>query len=206
MFPLIVSLFLLIGQSPTYSYLSEHTTFKECPAFVLSVNFPSSTPKTKIESPLKGKEVVGRVRPLKIDPKGVVPFQIPVGPKVESGEMSQQISSKEISPIKIEVDKRKAPKTSEMVFFEFDSDVLKPSEKIKLDSLSKDIHYRVTGYTCDIGGKEYNDRLALRRAEAVRNYLGDIVKEVVGRGKCCYLDPVDKSKNRRAEIKPLSQK
>lgn len=198
MFILAFSLFLFVGQNPNYTYFSENVQFKESPAFVFRVEEPSYTVKTKIE--VKAKEVKGRISPFRIDPREARPISIPLNLKDES--ISQQVQVKNIPPIKIENTEKK---TSEVVFFEFDSYVLRPSEKVKLDSLSRDIQYRVTGFTCDIGGKKYNDELALKRAEAVRNYLGDIVKEVGGKGKCCYLDPVDKSKNRRAEIKPLNK-
>ncbi len=202
MFSLIISLFLLVGQNPNYTYLSEHATFKEAPSFILSINSPSETPKTKVEL-LKRDDIREKRRPLRLNPREVVPYSSPINPRVESGQIFSKVQSKPLPPIKIEKVKKK---TSETVYFDFDSYELKPSERAKLDSLSRDIDYRVTGYTCDIGTKEYNDRLALKRAEAVKNYLGNIVKEINGKGKCCYIDQVDKSKNRRAEIKPLNIK
>ncbi|NVN92106.1 MAG: OmpA family protein [Desulfuromonadales bacterium] len=61
---------------------------------------------------------------------------------------------------------------------------------------------RIKGFTCDLGSKEYNDRLAMRRAVAVGSLLGKAglrVDEVSGEGKCCYV-PGKKSFSRRVEI------
>ncbi|MEM3793357.1 MAG: OmpA family protein [Candidatus Bathyarchaeia archaeon] len=97
---------------------------------------------------------------------------------------------------------QKAPRTErvrEVVYFDFDSARINPAEASKLEPLrGKKGKFTITGYTCDIGTKAYNDRLALRRAEAVRNFLG-VDAEVAGRGKCCYVS-ADRRKNRRAEI------
>lgn len=71
------------------------------------------------------------------------------------------------------------------------------------------INLRIEGYTDDIGTKEYNQKLALRRAMAVKNFL---VKEginperiqVVGFGKERYIaentTPIGRLTNRRAEF------
>lgn len=67
------------------------------------------------------------------------------------------------------------------------------------------IGVRVKGFTCDLGSKSYNDRLALRRAEAVVEVLGEEgfrVVEIGGEGKCCYA-PGEKRNSRRAEITVL---
>jgi len=95
---------------------------------------------------------------------------------------------------------------SSPILFDFDSAVLKDREKAKIlasiDDLKKAKTISVMGYTCDLGSKEHNDRLALQRAQAVAAYLEDRgVKpsEVTGEGKCCYVSE-DRIKNRRAEI------
>jgi hypothetical protein len=67
------------------------------------------------------------------------------------------------------------------------------------------IGVRVKGFTCDLGSKAYNDRLALRRAEAVAEILGDEgfkVVEIAGEGKCRYV-PGERRYSRRAEISVL---
>src|SRR5580698_4740268 len=61
--------------------------------------------------------------------------------------------------------------------FDFDKAVLKPEGKAKLDDLASkigDVNLEVvvaTGYTDKIGSDKYNDRLSLRRAQAVKAYL-----------------------------------
>jgi len=62
-------------------------------------------------------------------------------------------------------------------FFDFDKAVLKPEGKSKLDDLAgkiKGINLEVvvaTGHTDSIGTVPYNQRLSVRRAEAVKAYL-----------------------------------
>jgi OmpA-OmpF porin, OOP family len=61
--------------------------------------------------------------------------------------------------------------------FDFDKAVLKSEGKSKLDDLASkigDVNLEVvvaTGYTDKIGSDKYNDRLSLRRAQAVKAYL-----------------------------------
>ena len=63
------------------------------------------------------------------------------------------------------------------VLFDFDKAVLKPEGKSKLDDLAAKIQsvnlevVVATGYTDKIGSDKYNDRLSLRRAQAVKAYL-----------------------------------
>jgi len=61
--------------------------------------------------------------------------------------------------------------------FDFDKAILKPAGKEKLDDLASKIGALnlevvvATGYTDRIGSDKYNDRLSLRRAQAVKAYL-----------------------------------
>ena len=61
--------------------------------------------------------------------------------------------------------------------FDFDKAILKPAGKEKLDELATKIQGMnlevavATGYTDRIGSDKYNDRLSLRRAQAVKAYL-----------------------------------
>ncbi|MEO7128080.1 MAG: outer membrane protein OmpA [Rhodoferax sp.] len=100
-------------------------------------------------------------------------------------------------------------------FFNFDKSVLKPEGKAKLDDLVekiKDINLEViiaVGHTDSIGTVAYNQKLSVRRAEAVKAYLVSkgIEKNRVyteGKGKS---QPVasnrtaeGRAKNRRVEI------
>ena len=100
-------------------------------------------------------------------------------------------------------------------FFDFDKAVLKPEGKAKLDDVAskvKDINLEVViavGHTDSIGSDAYNQKLSVRRAEAVKAYLVSkgIAKDRVyteGKGK---KQPVadnktaeGRAKNRRVEI------
>lgn len=68
----------------------------------------------------------------------------------------------------------------------------------------------VVGFTDSVGPQDFNDWLALRRAQSVKAYLVELGLnandiEVSGRGKCCYLQSndttTDRAANRRAEIR-----
>ncbi len=62
-------------------------------------------------------------------------------------------------------------------FFDFDKAILKPEAKVKLDDMAsklKDINLEVViavGHTDSVGSDEYNQKLSIRRAEAVKAYL-----------------------------------
>ena len=100
-------------------------------------------------------------------------------------------------------------------FFDFDKSVLKPEGKAKLDDLAskvQNINLEVivaVGHTDSVGSDAYNQKLSIRRAEAVKAYLVSkgIPKERVyteGKGE---KQPVadnktaaGRAKNRRVEI------
>lgn len=100
-------------------------------------------------------------------------------------------------------------------FFDFDKSVLKPEGKAKLDDLVgkvKDINLEViiaVGHTDSIGTDAYNQKLSVRRSEAVKAYLvskGIEQNRVYTEGKG-ELQPVadnktkeGRAKNRRVEI------
>jgi OOP family OmpA-OmpF porin len=62
-------------------------------------------------------------------------------------------------------------------FFDFDKSVLKPEGKAKLDDLVSKIQginlevIIAVGHTDSVGSAAYNQRLSVRRAEAVKAYL-----------------------------------
>jgi len=90
------------------------------------------------------------------------------------------------------------------VYFDLDSAVLKNPERNKIDRAVPHGGRvdAVTGYTCDLGSQEHNDRLALKRAESVSSYLKGkevIPLQVEGKGKCCYVSE-ERELNRRVEI------
>jgi len=94
------------------------------------------------------------------------------------------------------------------VYFAFDSAGISApeSEEIRkiVENLKDTDRIEVKGYTCDIGSKDYNDKLALKRAMSVAERLtslgiGKDRLKIEGRGKCCYEDG-PRSLNRRVEI------
>ncbi len=101
------------------------------------------------------------------------------------------------------------------VFFDFDKAVLKPVGKEKLDELVgklKAVNLEVIiaiGHTDNIGTKEYNQKLSVRRAEAVKAYLvskGIEPNRIYTEGKGLTQPIADnrtaegRAKNRRVEI------
>ena len=100
-------------------------------------------------------------------------------------------------------------------FFDFDKSVVKPEGKAKLDDLVgkiKDINLEViiaVGHTDAVGSDTYNQKLSVRRSEAVKAYLvskGIEKNRVYTEGKG-EMQPVadnktaeGRAKNRRVEI------
>ena len=100
-------------------------------------------------------------------------------------------------------------------FFDFDKAVLKPEGKASLDKLVTDIEgvnvevIIAEGHTDSIGTDQYNERLAIRRAESVKSYLvskGVPADRVYVEGKGEKQPVADnktsegRAKNRRVEI------
>ena len=100
-------------------------------------------------------------------------------------------------------------------FFDFDKATLKPEGKAKLDDLAgkiKGITLEViiaVGHTDSVGSEAYNQKLSLRRAEAVKAYLvskGIEANRVYTEGKGTKQPVADnktaegRAKNRRVEI------
>lgn len=169
----LVVAFLLSFQQGGYTYPSEHAFYRPGEVFVLGAEMPSATPKTKAPAPPKVQPITVPSKPIKIE--------IP------------EVKPPSFAPVEVK-------KVEETVYFDFDSFKIRENEKGKLDRLPRDLKYEITGYTCDLGSKEYNDRLALRRAISVRDYLR-VEAEVSGKGKCCYAESKNREKNRRVEIK-----
>lgn len=92
-----------------------------------------------------------------------------------------------------------------IVFFPLNESQIGNSERDQIRQFINCIkgkEVRVTGYTCKIGSKSYNDTLAMERAHKVAGYLrqeGVVVKEIIGKGQQEYISSVDHV-NRRVEI------
>jgi len=96
-----------------------------------------------------------------------------------------------------------------VIHFAFGSAAISPLARVKIHSVASRIkkHHAskvsVTGYTCWIGPKYVNEKLALARAMAVVHELGRAgvrVGSISARAKCCYIDLKNPAPNRRAEI------
>lgn len=92
------------------------------------------------------------------------------------------------------------------VLFKFDSSKITRGERAKLDEIAAKVlagaSLSITGYTCTIGLKSYNQKLSEQRARAVADYFkgkGITVKDVGGKGECCQTSPINRL-NRRVEI------
>ena len=106
-------------------------------------------------------------------------------------------------------------------FFDFDKATLKPAAKEKLDELvskTKDINLEViiaVGHTDSVGTDAYNQKLSVRRAEAIKTYLvskGIEANRVYTEGKGEKQPVADnktaagRAKNRRVEIEVVGTK
>lgn len=107
--------------------------------------------------------------------------QVSVGKTIENTDFT-------LEPLQVTRLDEDATISLNTIFFEFDSDVLKPESFPELDrmvSLLKErtaVTIELIGHTCDIGPEQYNLTLSKRRASAVRQYFVDkgIVMERIG--------------------------
>lgn len=115
--------------------------------------------------------------------------------------------------------KTKASMTGD-AFFEFDSAKLTDMARTELNRIATQLkakgregNVRIVGHTCDIGPDKANDRLSVKRAEAVRDYLisvdaiaqEDSLVEGKGKREPKYpVTPATREKNRRVELEYFS--
>lgn len=96
------------------------------------------------------------------------------------------------------------------VNFEFDKFKISDTEIEKISKVIRDVKsenfnkIEISGYTDRLGNEQYNKKLALKRAESIKDFLvlhginKDKIK-VEGKGKCCFISDKE-SENRRVEI------
>jgi len=80
----------------------------------------------------------------------------------------------------------------------------------KIEQIRNADNVEITGYTCPLGPRAYNEKLAGHRAEKVAKYLiaqnvspDNIVKKKLG--KCCYVSTKNLRSNRRAVVKIMTK-
>jgi outer membrane protein OmpA-like peptidoglycan-associated protein len=124
------------------------------------------------------------------------------------GQIIQQVNVQKAEKSTTASPKKKEHLMASIAVFDFDKYNLKDSEKKEisdaLDRIKKAETIEIKGYTDKIGTEEYNDKLALKRAESVKKYLisngiDERKIKIEAKGKCCYISPKD-SENRRVEI------
>ncbi len=167
-------------QMPGFEYKEGTVRYAPAPMYIAVQGRAELTPR----------RFEGRKMPL--------PKPVPIDPPV-------QVHAKAAAPETAEI------KTREItVHFALNSAVLSASERRRLDG-QRDLFHKaeeieITGYTCRLGTKAYNDRLAAQRAETVRRHLfssltnGKTAAVVKGLGKCCYVSKSN-TPNRRSVVK-----
>ncbi len=140
-------------------------------------------------------------------PTAVVPVPDPNGAGVRSGG---------VAPVDLGNTQAVSPSDSRIVYFDFDSYVIKPEYQSVIASHARFIKNQserrvsIDGHTDEIGGREYNLALGQKRADAVRDALSILgvaqsQMESVSFGKekpqTAGNDESAHSKNRRAEIR-----
>ena len=171
-------------QTPAYVYPSNTVHYVEAPTYVMcSEDCPGPTPKVLL--PVQSK-------PPESQPKLSIKPQ-PAGQAATAFRIDKE-QAKAKPPIRV------------TLYFPYNKSELQECDKVKLEEINKaasepGAKVTITGYTDKKGGKRYNDRLALSRAKAVKDFLG-LGKDVIlaGKGKCCYLSKSSDAKNRRAEV------
>lgn len=140
--------------------------------------------------------------------QGTNPFE------AENKKVSQQTTEKPKKLPEIKAGYRPL-KLHARIHFDFDKYTIKKDYLPYLNVITRylkahdELKIKIVGYTDSIGSKAYNDRLARKRAEAIKRYL---VKhgisperiEIIGKGKEDYLfdnkTPLNRFTNRRAEF------
>lgn len=110
------------------------------------------------------------------------------------------------------------PQYSFRILFDFDKAIIKPEFKSMLMELASRLKstlekVEIDGYTCNLGTDPYNDKLSLRRAEAVKGYLiykGVTEEQIIIKGlgeRYPFAPNINEKKrklNRRVEIEILN--
>jgi len=173
-----------LGSDQTrYDYPSHTATYAAGMTYVICSECPGPTPKQlmPVKQPARMEDQIKTaqaMQPLRIDPSIILP-----APKAKLPQTIRET-------LYFEYNSSRPPQWDKQKLAEIKKAALEPGAKVT-----------ITGFTDKRGNKRYNNRLALLRAKAVRQYLGlDKEAIVVGKGKCCYLDESHEGKNRRVEV------
>ncbi|MFN3598521.1 MAG: OmpA family protein [Aquificaceae bacterium] len=142
------------------------------------------------------------------------PFVSEVGKTEKTEEGVQKSQEEPVEEIQDHVS-RKLLMATARVHFDFNKANIKRdyipllNEVVKILKENPNVRVKIEGFTDDIGSKTYNDKLALKRAQAIRDYLikagipADRI-EVAGFGKERYIadnkTPMERFTNRRVEF------
>ena len=207
-----------------YDYPSNTVTYTAGMTYVICSDCPGPTPKQllPVKPPVRQDGQVKTAQPgpqLRLDPNKIL-FTQPQVLALGNGNPSQaslvplstvnKVQREQLAGAKQQtvaiVPSAPQQTLRETLYFEYNSSKLPDRDKIKLNEIKQaasaiGARVTITGFTDKRGNKRYNNRLALLRAKAVRQYLG-LGKEavVIGKGKCCYLDETHQGKNRRVEV------
>lgn len=149
----------------------------------------------------------------------LAPYRDPIVAKLKLNPIEPGAPEKVSDPSDVAVAKPMVPATTEVatdkslavIGFRLDSYRLDKKATATIAKIAKglkeqnsgEVLVRVDGYTCKLGSKKHNDKLAVKRAKAVADALkrqGIAVAKVSGEGVCCYVDEKHLEPNRRVEI------
>lgn len=136
----------------------------------------------------------------------------------DAGAAGSGVQGGEVAPVDLgrAVDQAPAPADSRLVYFDYDSFVIKPEFQAVIAAHARFLRAQPTrkvaieGHTDERGGREYNLALGQKRAEAVRDALsilgvpsGQMEAVSFGKEKPVVLGSEEAAfaKNRRAEIR-----
>lgn len=160
----------------------------------IAIRFSSDTPPAEQASPVVQQPVAP-----------ALPF-IPAQPEGPATVASVERASTASIPPAEELKEFDLAKCVAPVLFDLDQSVVKSDELKKIgdgvECLKAAARIEVHGYTCDLGSKNHNDKLAKDRSKSVAAVLkqhGLDPALVDGVGKCCFISE-SLPENRRVEI------
>ncbi len=167
--------------------------------------------------------LAGCSSPVKLDDKGAPvesrtpsPVGATAGQGAGSGAGAGAVGQSQVASVDLGKNDASAPAMDRLVYFDFDSYVVKPEYRPLIDAHAKrlvgnrNLKVVVEGHTDERGGREYNLALGQRRAEAVQRSLtllgvneGQVEAVSFGKERPAVAGSTEEAwaKNRRAELK-----